>query len=384
MGFKVSPYNSVRMYLVAKEVILGDRPDPHNAFQWESLMLNLPGTSGYDPTRAWLTKRQADNSMASDLVCFVDDERIIGEGQERVEEAGHAVSTRESYLGLQDALQKLRSRRGSKRPGAWAGVNVLIEEDGGVSVTTSQEEWDRMKAICVFWLTELNAGWNNLNFQRLQSDRGFLVYVTQAYPGIKPYLKGFHLSLESWRGGRDQEGWKRKQGGDEWDNEEDRLEMDVIKQGLMVQDGLVEGSGERGKGPISGVTKAVPRFKADLEALLYLAEGASLAIRKVRSGKCKMVVYGFGDAAAAGFGATVDRPGRGLFGRIGVWGKDVEDESSNYRELRNLVETVEEEAVEGYLGGGELWIFTDNSTAESCVQKGGSSSPLLHKLVVRL
>jgi hypothetical protein len=65
-------------------------------------------------------------------------------------------------------------------------------------------------------------------------------------------------------------------------------------------------------------------------------------------------------------------------------GKDVEDESSNYRELRNLVETVEEEAVEGYLEGGELWIFTDNSTAESCVQKGGSSSPLLHELVLRL
>jgi hypothetical protein len=25
---------------------------------------------------------------------------------------------------------------------------------------------------------------------------------------MKPYLKGFHLSLETWRGGRDSEGWK--------------------------------------------------------------------------------------------------------------------------------------------------------------------------------
>jgi hypothetical protein len=273
---------------------------------------------------------------------FFDNKHIIGEGQERVEEAGHALSTRESYLGIQDALQKLRSRRGSKSPGVWAGVNVLIEEDGGVSVTTSQEKWDQMKAICSYWLTELNAGRNNLDFKRLQTDRGFLVYVMQAYPGMKPYLKGFHLSLESWRGGRDQDGWKREQGENEWDNEEDGLEMDALKQGLMVQDGLVECSGERGKGPISGVTKAVPRLKSDLEALLYLAEGVSSAIRQVRSGKCKMVVYGFGDALAAGFGATVDRPGRGLFGRIGVWGKDVEDESSNYRELRNLVETIEE------------------------------------------
>ena len=34
------------------------------------------------------------------------------------------------------------------------------------------------------------------------------MYVTQAYPGMKPYLKGFHLSLETWQGGRDKEGWK--------------------------------------------------------------------------------------------------------------------------------------------------------------------------------
>jgi hypothetical protein len=30
--------------------------------------------------------------------------------------------------------------------------------------------------------------------------------------------------------------------------------------------------------------------------------------------------------------------------------------------LRNLVETVEEEAAEGYLKDGEFWLFTDNST----------------------
>ena len=37
-----------------------------------------------------------------------------------------------------------------------------------------------------------------------------MVYITQAYPGLKPYLKGFHLSLETWRGGRNQDGWRIK------------------------------------------------------------------------------------------------------------------------------------------------------------------------------
>jgi hypothetical protein len=74
----------------------------------------------------------------------------------------------------------------------------------------------------------------------------------------------------------------------------------------------------------------------------------------------------------------------GLYGRFGIWGKDAEDQSLNYWELQNLVETVEEEAKEGYLKGGELWLFTINATAEGCFFRGGSSSKLLHKLVLCL
>ena len=49
-----------------------------------------------------------------------------------------------------------------------------------------------------------------------------------------------------------------------------------------------------------------------------------------------------------------------------------------------MVETVEEEAQNGYLSEGELWLFTDNSTAKSCFFREGSSSKLLHELVLRL
>ncbi len=85
----------------------------------------------------------------------------------------------------------------------------------------------------------------------------------------------------------------------------------------------------------------------------------------------------------AGFGATIERL-EGLHGHFGLWGRDEEGQSSNYRELRNLVETVKEEALAGYLTNRELWIFTDNSTAESCFFKGGLSLKLLHELVLRL
>ena len=52
--------------------------------------------------------------------------------------------------------------------------------------------------------------------------------------------------------------------------------------------------------------------------------------------------------------------------------------------MNNLVETIEEEAAGGHLSQAELWIFTDNSTAESCFYKGSSTSPLLHELILRL
>jgi hypothetical protein len=94
-------------------------------------------------------------------------------------------------------------------------VNVAVDKDGSVVVTTSQEKWDRLKTICSYWLDELRAGRTQLDLKKLQSDRGFLVYVMQAYPGMKPYLKGFHLLLEMWRGGRDAKGWKIKLGKNE-------------------------------------------------------------------------------------------------------------------------------------------------------------------------
>ncbi len=80
-------------------------------------------------------------------------------------------------------------------------MNVCVEEDRGVVVLTSQEKWDCMKTICEHWRVILENGDTDLDFKQLCSDREFMVYVTQAYPGMKPYLKGFHLSLETWRGG---------------------------------------------------------------------------------------------------------------------------------------------------------------------------------------
>jgi hypothetical protein len=84
MGFRSSPYNSIRLTLVVEEIIRGDRHDWRNPFQWDSIMLNLPGQTSYNPSQSWLTKWRADNSLASDFVTFVDDQRVTGRGSQRV------------------------------------------------------------------------------------------------------------------------------------------------------------------------------------------------------------------------------------------------------------------------------------------------------------
>jgi len=120
MGFSPSPYNLFKMYLISEEIIRGDRHDSTNTFQWSRCLLNLPGTIDYNPGIAWILKRRSDKSPASDFVCFIDDQRLAGASSEIIVEAGHALSSRESYLGIQDALRKLRAAEGTKYPGDWA------------------------------------------------------------------------------------------------------------------------------------------------------------------------------------------------------------------------------------------------------------------------
>ncbi len=134
------------------------------------------------------------------------------------------------------------------------------------------------------------------------------------------------------------------------------------------------------RGPPSGVTPVVPRLRTDLEAILVLRAAPCPTKRIIRRRDLVTAIYGFGDALSGGFGASMGFL-QGVHGRFGVWGTDAEDQSSNYRELRNLVETVEEEAAAGRLKQSELWLFTDNSTGFA---KGSSTSALLHGLVLRL
>jgi hypothetical protein len=84
------------------------------------------------------------------------------------------------------------------------------------------------------------------------------------------------------------------------------------------------------------------------------------------------------------FGSTLLLPDGQVTYRQGIWGRDADHASSNYRELCNLVETLEHGCATGTLRNSEVFIFTDNSTAEGAFYHGNSSSRTLFELVRRL
>jgi hypothetical protein len=60
------------------------------------------------------------------------------------------------------------------------------------------------------------------------------------------------------------------------------------------------------------------------------------------------------------------------------------NENNLGKEFSNVVESLEEEAGIGNLEHAEVFMFTNNSTVESCSFKGTSSSPKLLSLIIQL
>ena len=67
-----------------------------------------------------------------------------------------------------------------------------------------------------------------------------------------------------------------------------------------------------------------------------------------------------------------------------MWKDQWREESSNFQEVDNLVRRVESLALQGAVGGQELYLLTDNIVFESTFYKGYSSSRKLSSIILRL
>jgi hypothetical protein len=176
-----------------------------------------------------------------------------------------------------------------------------------------------------------------------------------------PYLKGIHLSLDSWRANRDEDGWRRMN--------------HVVEPRLDIE--------ERVEPP--KFVEAVARLKQDVEALMSFTDVRAPPSVPIRPTSVT-VAHLWGDASGAGFGSSLWIKGEGEIDLVyGTWDEEVANQSSNFREAYNLVLRVEQLVRDRrIIRGSELWLFTDNMVSERSFFKGSNKNPELHKLCLRL
>ena len=98
----------------------------------------------------------------------------------------------------------------------------------------------------------------------------------------------------------------------------------------------------------------------------------------------------YGDGSGSGTGGTIQVLGQDgecptMETWMGTWTPQVHSFSSNWRELRTLVHTLEQEVGrKGRLCQSTLFYFTDNLVMYYIISGGSSSSPELQKLIRRL
>ena len=317
MGYKPSPYITTREMCRQLPFLMGDRHDESNIFRWTKVVMNLPGSLEYDPARPRVYRVREDlSTIAADLFIYIDNVRNTATSERDCWEGGHQVCCRMTWLGIQDAARK--KNYPSQTPRAWAGT--IVHSDGGVvSVLVSEEKWSKTK-YWIKWVLDQLDEVKGIPHKELERCRGFLIYVSRTYWAFKPYLRGLHKMIDSWRPCRDEDGWKMM------------CEIMAAKEEGMWD-------GWNNAAPAEFV-KPVKRLRHDFERLAELIseEAPPKVVR--RRDKTGRAFYGFGDALGKGYGFSLEIDGV-VHSEFGLWESSVEEKHSNYKELFNLVNAVE-------------------------------------------
>jgi hypothetical protein len=262
--------------------------------------MNLPGMPSYSPSKPWVYKKQSsDGRIAADVLTYIDDALRNGPSEEECWQAARKYTSICNHYGVQDAPRKWCPP--SMTAGAWADTVIHTNMDQ-VCVKVTQTRWDkacnmvrdiwqefsdRRKQVLSEVLGEDSAG--GINHKQLESRRGFLVYVAQAYPSLVPYLKGIHITLDGLISGRNQEGWEMS-----------RADIEHLRHHGDPEEAMKALIDEA-----SSLVITVPRLEQEFRHLLALTVPLVPPERSVRSKHLLQVCYGFWDASGEGVGIII-------------------------------------------------------------------------------
>ena len=133
--------------------------------------------------------------MAAHFITYVDDSKVTAGSSEEMWRAEYRVGSIWKYLGLQHTSRNRRIV--GKDGGMWRGTKARII-DGPVYQLIGEGECTKTQIIIGKWLQRVTSE-EPLNYKELQSDRVFPNYVFDTYKSCRPFLKGMHITLDSWR-----------------------------------------------------------------------------------------------------------------------------------------------------------------------------------------
>ena len=105
--------------------------------------------------------------------------------------------------------------------------------------------------------------------------------------------------------------------------------------------------------------------------------------RRGRSARPGTLIPSFGDGSGTGSGGTIQHADGSFEMWMGAWSPEVWHFSSNWKELRTLLATLERAAAKGKSGftGATFFYFTDNLVTYFITFSGTSTSPELHAMI---
>lgn len=108
--------------------------------------------------------------------------------------------------------------------------------------------------------------------------------------------------------------------------------------------------------------------------------------RPARGTRAATLVPTFGDGSGTGTGGTIEMPNSEMVMWMGQWAPLTQNETSNWKEMKTLMLTLQEVAKTApeSVKGSTLFYFTDNSPTYFIAASGSSTSPGLHRLIEQI
>jgi hypothetical protein len=200
-GGQPSPSLACQLQRIILELCKGDRHNPGNYWQWETVCLNLLGLEFYDPSIPWVMLLRKDRELATREANYVDDIRPCIQEREGSFKARRACAQLKSGMNFcGNQVDNWKYRLPTVTPGAWNGV-ILHTNTSFPMMSTTEKKWKRFKEG-ISWILSEERATGSLQTTELRKIAGLGVNMMQVYGDAKCYLKGIFNALEAFRADR--------------------------------------------------------------------------------------------------------------------------------------------------------------------------------------